>query len=167
MKCSIFVAAVFVTMTTAAHAQTGMDLHRQCGNALTAGFLNRNYCHGYISGIVNGLVASGNHTVCLSRGVTDTQAVMIVQNYMRAHPEQLNDSGDTIIQRSMTESFPCPSILSPFTTRQSPSQTAGETPWWFAGGIEVFLVAFVIALMVAALAGAVALAKAPVRAARR
>jgi hypothetical protein len=170
MKRIAFAAMVVAATTMAAHAQTGMDLHRQCGNGLTAGFLNRDYCHSYITGIVNGAVTSGSHTICLSQGVTDTQSVMIVQNYMRAHPEQLNQPAPIIIQQAMSEAFPCPTILAPFGSRNapgSPARTSGEAPQWFMVGGTLFIGAIVLALMVAALAGAVALAKAAVRAARR
>jgi hypothetical protein len=46
-----------------AHAQSGMDVYKKCGNAFTGGFLHRGACHGYIAGIASGLAATGR--ICL------------------------------------------------------------------------------------------------------
>jgi fructose-specific phosphotransferase system IIC component len=167
MKRVVWAAMVIAAIWSPALAQTGMDLHRQCGNALTAGFLNRNYWHGYITGVVNGLAVGGSRSVCLSSGVTGTQAVMIVQNYMREHPEQLNESAHVVIQRAISEAFPCATILNPLAAQETPSRTTGEVPARLVATGTIFLGVLAIALMVAILAGAIALAKAAVRAARR
>jgi hypothetical protein len=167
VKKVVLAAMVIAATLGPALSQSGNDLHSQCGNAFTAGFLHRNYCHGYITGVVNGLTVGGSRTVCLSRGVTDTQAVMIVQNYMREHPEQLNEPSHAIIQRAMSEAFPCPTTLNPLAAQGTPSRTTGEVPAWLVVTGTIFLGALAIALMVAILAGAIALAKAAVRVARR
>jgi general secretion pathway protein G len=93
--------------TSPASAQTAMDFYSRCGNGMTAGVLNRGYCHSYVTGLVNGLVAGGSGLVCLPAGVTDTQLVMVVQNYMRSHPERLNQSATAVIGQAVTGAFPC------------------------------------------------------------
>jgi len=92
---------------TPARAQTAMDYYSQCSNGMTAGVLNRGYCHSYVTGLVNGLIASGSGLICLPQGVTDTQLVMIVQNFMRSHPERLNQSATAVIGQAVTRAFPC------------------------------------------------------------
>jgi hypothetical protein len=99
--------AAACTLTPPAHAQTAMNFYKKCGNGMTAGFLNRGYCHSYVTGLVNGIVASRVGLICLPRGVSDTQLVMIVQAYMRAHPERLNISANGIIEQAVTTAFPC------------------------------------------------------------
>ncbi len=94
-----------LTAATPVRAQTAMNFYSQCSNGMTAGVLNRGYCHSYMTRLVNGLIASGS--VCLPAGVTDTQLVMIVQNYMRSHPERPNQSATVVIGQAVPGAFPC------------------------------------------------------------
>jgi general secretion pathway protein G len=99
-------ALASATFAVSASAQTAMDFYNKCGNGFTAGLLNRDFCHSYVTGLVNGVAASG-HLICLPRGVSDKQLVMIAQDYMRRHPEELSDSENAVIVRSVVNKFPC------------------------------------------------------------
>jgi Rap1a immunity proteins len=97
--------ALLAMAVSGASADTGNDLYQKCGNGFTAGFLNRGECHGYITGVANGLAST--HAICFGPGVTDTQVVMVVQEYMKAHPELLNQNATSIIGQALTSAFPC------------------------------------------------------------
>jgi hypothetical protein len=89
-----------------AHAQSGMDVYKKCGNAFTGGFLHRGACHGYIAGIASGLAATGR--ICLPTGVTEEQLFLVGQNWLRTHPAELHRPAAVMISTAFIASFPCP-----------------------------------------------------------
>lgn len=91
-------------MALPARAETGMDLYNNCGNAFMAGFLNRSACHTYVYGI--GMYLAGRGSACFN-GATDQQMILVVQTYMRDHPEGLNQRSDMVVARALVEAFPC------------------------------------------------------------
>ena len=105
-KKMIGIAAVtLLTLTGATRADSGMDFYRMCGTGLTAGFLNRDYCHGYLWGIAVGLHES--RQICMQPGTTDTQVVMVVQDWLRAHPQNLNRPANYMIRNALVAAWPC------------------------------------------------------------
>ncbi len=89
-----------------ADAQTGNDLYKMCGNAFKAGLLHRDACHNFIAGVASGLSAAG--TICIPPGSTPKQEVMIVQKYMRDHPDRLSVSEQLVVSDALTEAWHCP-----------------------------------------------------------
>lgn len=102
----ILLASTIVLASTAARAETGMEFYHHCSNGFKT-TLNPQ-CESYVTGITNGLVAGHSGTVCLPYGVTGKQLLLIVQNYMRNHPEVLNQESSSVIAQAMNGAYPCP-----------------------------------------------------------
>jgi len=125
LACGLAITAAS-TFPRAANAQSGTMLNQRCGNAWTAGFVNRGYCHSYITGLVNELAASRS-AICLPPVVTDTQLVMIVQAYMRDHPAQLNATANAIIARAVASVYPCRNFIDAEKLRTANVQLSNVT----------------------------------------
>jgi hypothetical protein len=104
-KISVALALIAFSILPA-HAQSGMDVYKKCGNAFTGGFLHRGACHGYIAGIASGLAATGR--ICLPTGVTEEQLFLVGQNWLRTHPAELHRPAAVMISTAFIASFPCP-----------------------------------------------------------
>ena len=98
--------AVGLSIATAAHAMTGMDLYNQCGNGFKAGLIHRGECHNFIVGVAGGLVQT--RQLCFQGQLGGEQGSMIVQAYMRSHPDELGADAATIVARGLHQAYPCP-----------------------------------------------------------
>ena len=93
MNLAIATAALAVSLTIASPAfafnGSGMRFYNQCGTGAEAGFFNQPFCHGYVGGFYDALAATGQ--LCLARGAapSDTQVVMVVQNWLRTYAANL------------------------------------------------------------------------------
>lgn len=89
------------------HAQTrnGMAFYNQCGTAFGAGFANRSFCHNYLSGFAAALQSTGQ--ICMQRGTTDVQIVMVVQNWLRSRPQNLGNPANIMIRNALLDAWPC------------------------------------------------------------
>jgi hypothetical protein len=89
------------------HAQTwnGMAFYNQCGNAFQAGFANRAFCHTYLLGFAAALQSTGQ--ICMQRGTTDVQIVMVVQNWLRFHAQNLGNPANIMIRNALLQAWPC------------------------------------------------------------
>lgn len=105
MKHLAIAAALFLSAGAPASAATGMDLFNTCGTGFKAGFLNRDGCHGYILGMMNGLAAA--REICVPPGTVDTQGVMVVQAFMREHPERLSEEENQMVTEALERAWPC------------------------------------------------------------
>jgi general secretion pathway protein G len=115
-----------------------MDYFSKCGNGMKAGVLNRGYCHSYVTGLVNGIIASGSGLICLPGGVNDTQLVMVVQTYMRNHPEELNQSATAAIGQAVTSAFPCRQPNAATVIERAMVSTAKTEISNLAAGLDLF-----------------------------
>jgi hypothetical protein len=90
LACAALAAAVTFASPTMAFNENGMGFYDQCGTGAEAGFFNRPFCHGYLSGFYDALAATGK--VCPPGGVgpNDTQVVMVVQDWLRKFAANLN-----------------------------------------------------------------------------
>jgi hypothetical protein len=65
-------------------------------------------CDGYIHGILDGLVLGSFGTYCApSGGVSVTQGRLIVEKFMRNHPETLHEQAGNVAALAMMTVFPC------------------------------------------------------------
>ena len=100
------IAAALAVMSTPSSAQSnGMNFYNQCGSAFDAGFAHRAYCHNYLWGFAEALQASGQ--ICMQPGTTDVQVVMVVQNWLRFHAQNLNRPAPYMIRNAMMNGWPC------------------------------------------------------------
>jgi hypothetical protein len=110
LRTLLLTAALAFMGNNAAHAESAMSFYNACGSSFMAGFANRGYCHGYIVGLAQGLVIGriGNAPrACYSQGVNDQQLVLVVQQYMKAHPAKLNEPVAKLITEALADAFPC------------------------------------------------------------
>jgi hypothetical protein len=60
---------------------------------------------GYLDGIADAAVGLGY--TCYPTGVTQAQLREVVMNYLRDHPERLNDPAPLLVLNGLFEAFPC------------------------------------------------------------
>lgn len=98
--------AAMIAITIPAHAnESGMDFYNQCGTGAEAGFFNRPFCHGYLSGFYSALAATNQ--VCPRSIPTDTQVVMVVQNWLRSHAANLGAPAHLMIRNAILNAWGC------------------------------------------------------------
>ncbi|MGO8713784.1 MAG: Rap1a/Tai family immunity protein [Rhizomicrobium sp.] len=114
MKPTVFalagVIAAAVTCTALpqdafALTESGMQFYNQCGTGFGAGFANRAFCHNYILGFADGLGSVGR--ICPGPGTTDTQIVIVVQNWLRSHARNLNAPASLMVRNALLNAWPC------------------------------------------------------------
>ena len=96
---------VLIAGAHTASAMTGMDLYNRCGNGFKAGFVHRDECHSFVVGVAAGLANTGQ--ICFRGQLNGQQATMIVQAYMRNHPENLGAPAGTIVTQALMQAYPC------------------------------------------------------------
>ncbi|HEY4113013.1 MAG TPA: Rap1a/Tai family immunity protein [Rhizomicrobium sp.] len=111
-KLSSIAVAALLSAATPAHATVnvtyftnGWDLYRTCGNALSGGFFHYGACHNFINNTGNWLAR--HNRICLSRGTTDHDLVVAVQDYMRERNDQLNRPARVVIAEALARAYPC------------------------------------------------------------
>ena len=107
MKKVVFILACLVIACPAKADFTGANLQSACAN-------NQDICDFWITSIL--LNAFGSQTnaqqenfspTCPPGGVTPTQARLIVEAYMRDHPENLHLPARDVVFGAAEQAFPC------------------------------------------------------------
>ena len=103
-----------VSGSTDAGALTGTELYRACHQkALSAGGISCiAYVRGFVDGITlgHGLDRTSPTVYCPSAtGLDADQARLIIQKYLRDHPESLHLEAGNLAANALTEAFSCPS----------------------------------------------------------
>jgi hypothetical protein len=81
---------------------TGNQLYESC----TAPVNNKSFvCAGYVQGLTDALDVRG--TICTPAGITVGQAMDVVVNYLRAHPQYRQISASLLAGAALGEAFPC------------------------------------------------------------
>jgi hypothetical protein len=102
LASAILVAALSM-LAVNAKADTGLDFYNSCSNWFTAG-LNHSYCHG--NALAWADFYAGRREICLN-GVQEQQIFLVVQTYMRNHPEQLQHEASQVVESALDQAFPC------------------------------------------------------------
>ena len=116
----IITAALFIVSPVM--AGTGNDLFNKCSeiiklinkeDASSVSFTKAEHCYGLLIGTVetHELLSKRNNSenfFCLSSGVTNNQAIMVIVKYLKEHPEILHRSASTLILLALQKNFPCP-----------------------------------------------------------
>jgi hypothetical protein len=108
IAAATFAANLLIASPALAFNGSGMGFYNQCGTGAEAGFFNRPFCHGYLSGFYDALAATGK--VCAPGGVApdDTQVVMVVQNWLRTYAANLQTrSADVMIRNAILNAWGC------------------------------------------------------------
>ena len=98
---------------TDARALSGTELYKACRQRdLSAGGIS---CIAYVRGFVDGMTLgylTGKKSpllYCPPRdGIAADQARLLVQKYLRDHPESLHLEAGNLAANALTEAFPCP-----------------------------------------------------------
>ncbi len=65
------------------------------------------YCAGLVRGVANSAGGLMAERVCLPDDITAAQAVWVVVQYLREHPDSLYDSDTELVLRALEAAFPC------------------------------------------------------------
>jgi hypothetical protein len=95
-----------------ATALSGTDLYRSCmaKNKSLGDLLCIAYVHGFLDGIVSGHGIGKNAPTLYcppEEGVSVDQGRLIVEKYLREHPEQLHEQAGIQVTSAMIEAFRC------------------------------------------------------------
>src|SRR5215470_8817814 len=123
-RIGIVLCAIF--LGSSANAQvafdTGNDLLRYCqsADAALAGrgatsadtqeALGEGFCMGVIGGIrfvVTSSVMDPRYRLCIPKDVSNGQALRVVVNYMRDHPDALNHTFSFVVLSALVEAWEC------------------------------------------------------------
>ena len=101
---------------------TGNDLLRYCqsadaalaGRGVTSGdtqeALGEGFCMGIIGGIrfvVTSSIMDPKYRLCIPKDVSNGQALSVVVNYMRDHPDQLNHTFTFVVLSALVDAWEC------------------------------------------------------------
>ena len=124
LRLSVLICAIFLGSSANAQVSlsTGNDLLRYCAHADatltghgapsgdTQEALGEGLCMGIIAGIryvVTSSIMDPKHRLCIPHDVSTGQALSVVVNYMRNHPEQLDHIFSTVALSALVETWPC------------------------------------------------------------
>jgi hypothetical protein len=95
-----------------AHALTGSDLEKFCGEPPES--MAGSSCRVYLRGLVDGLyladkMAAEGRRLCSpnDKSIDVDQAKLVVQKYLKDHPEQLHRDGGVLAAVALYLAFPC------------------------------------------------------------
>lgn len=105
MRLTLASAAIAATVAllTPANAQnmTSMDFDRDCrSNRMMPLF-----CKTYIAGFASGMSYGGS--ICIPGGVSPDQLDVVVIDWMRTHPAQLNEAPERMMAAAFVAAWPC------------------------------------------------------------
>jgi hypothetical protein len=94
--------------SSSAFVGSGFDFYRKCGTGFEAGFAHREFCHAYLQGFYDALGAERRVCSPGAGPVVDTQVVMVVQSWLRAHANNMgNVPADVMIRNALVSAWPC------------------------------------------------------------
>jgi hypothetical protein len=124
LRLIILICAIF--LASRANAQvafnTGIDLLRYCqsadaalaGRDVTSGdtqqALGEGFCMGIIGGVrfvVTSSIMDPKYRLCIPTNVSNGQALSVVVNYMRNHPDQLNHTFSFVVLSALVDTWEC------------------------------------------------------------
>jgi len=124
LRLIILICAIF--LASSANAQiafnTGNDLLRYCqsadaalaGRDVTSGdtqqALGEGFCMGIIGGVrfvVTSSIMDPKYRLCIPTNVSNGQALSVVVNYMRNHPDQLNHTFSFVVLSALVDTWEC------------------------------------------------------------
>jgi hypothetical protein len=102
---------MFLMAPTTARALSGVQLYQFCiesSKSSTAGISCEAYMRGFVDGMMMGSFADELHHFCPPKGgVSVDQARLIVEKYLRDHPERLNREAGVLAGIALAAAFPC------------------------------------------------------------
>lgn len=108
MKFSILPMLVLATIgAQRAHADdiaTAADLQRQCANSG-----KEQECGAYALGFAEGMTAAnkGAVTLCVPKGVNGRELRLVMDKYLKDHPERLHEKVSVVLGAAFAAAYPC------------------------------------------------------------
>ena len=62
---------------------------------------------GYLMGAIDMLSGAIPKVVCYPSGISALKLKMVVYDYMRNHPDQMNNAVDKLVYQALTQQWPC------------------------------------------------------------
>ena len=82
---------------------TGNDLLKNCNDYTVAkGTWGQGYCAGLILG-----VSQTSSRICIPKGVTNKQKILVVEKYLKNTPEELHHSASSLAEHALSLVWPC------------------------------------------------------------
>jgi Rap1a immunity proteins len=115
MSCAVaaFVAVILASSMAPAVAVTGTQLYESCQGKARGAALDLS-CAAYVRGLVEGLQLGrhlGMHAPKLycppKDGLDPQQARLIIEKYLRDHPERLHENSSFLGMDALMGAFPC------------------------------------------------------------
>lgn len=105
----IFLASSPVTIRAQSFSGTGIEFGELCASSETS---VRLACSSFIKGLITGLylsrsLSSAGITYCLPDIFGVPQALLIIQKFMRDHPEMLHQDFGSLATTALVQAFPC------------------------------------------------------------
>jgi hypothetical protein len=116
LRAAMRIALALLLLGGQAHAQMdGMKLHGAC-NKDAPNSIGDVFCNGYTLGFLEGFIMGaaqltvGKRLVCLPEreAISAAQLRVIVQKYLRDHPEELHKLDYELVTSALVAAFPCP-----------------------------------------------------------
>jgi hypothetical protein len=111
-SCFAIAASLAILSATSAEALTGAELYQECLDKSKG--VEEIGCASYIRGFVDGML-SGSAVERLAikycppkKGTELIQARLIVEKYLREHPEKLHVQAGLLVGSALIAAFPCP-----------------------------------------------------------
>jgi hypothetical protein len=103
------VAALLAIWAAPAASFTGVELSDLCFRKGADGQIAcTSYVRGFADGLVfDGLMASGNPKFCPPQTLSAKDIRLIVENYLKGHPDQLKKEAGALAGLSLYQEFPC------------------------------------------------------------
>jgi hypothetical protein len=111
MKAFLLVLVGLAAVPSRAEAEmTGTQFYESCVDKPQDGA--RNICEAYLSGYQVGFfvaqtLSQAGIPTCLPEGMSGTQTRLIVEKYMRDHPEELHKKVELIVMDALRAAYPC------------------------------------------------------------
>jgi len=92
-----------LVVATGFFAISGNELYQNCTAA--SGSLQAIFCVGYVTAVSDSLISQ--RLMCAPEGAQVGQAMDVIVDYLRAHPEQRQRSGYSLAELALVGAFPC------------------------------------------------------------
>jgi len=104
LKWALFSTILLIsTLHSSPVLATGNTLLKDCNDYTVAkGTYGQGYCMGLIIG-----VSQTSSRICLPKGVTNKQQVLVVEKYLKNTPEELHYSASSLAEYALSMVWPC------------------------------------------------------------
>jgi len=108
MKIAAFAAigaiALAASLGSTGSQANGIDFNSQCRSGFAG---DRRACEDFTRGVVAGILISPHPSICVPRSYDPRLSAPIVEQFMRGHPEALDQRPADVIHAALQNAYPC------------------------------------------------------------